>query len=106
MWHVRHQGDALFVDVIHSAGKWVGNDEVIGHADFYPNLGQAPQPGCDGRESVDLSCSHWMSWRLFAESIDHYNATPFVALRCASAHDFASGLCCQRPDPLIRDPIQ
>ena len=54
------KSDARFVDVIHSAGKWVGNDEVIGHADFFPNLGVAPQPGCDGKESVDLSCSHWM----------------------------------------------
>ena len=49
-----NQGDALFVDVIHSAGKWVGNDEVIGHADFYPNLGVAPQPGCDGKGTMHL----------------------------------------------------
>ena len=28
--------------------------------------------------------------------------TPFVALRCSSTEDFASGLCCQRPDPVIR----
>ena len=30
------------------------------------------------------------------------NTTPFVALRCSSAQDFASGLCCERPDPVIR----
>ena len=52
--------DAGFVDVIHSAGKWVGNDDIIGHADFFPNLGKAPQPGCDGQESLDLSCSHFV----------------------------------------------
>ena len=48
-----------FVDVIHTAGKWVGNEEVIGHADFYPNHGRAPQPGCEERESLDLTCSHF-----------------------------------------------
>ena len=69
--------DALFVDVIHSAGKWVGNDEFIGHADFYPNLGQAPQPGCDGRESIDLSCSHWM-----VSCINHLVVSELVSLHC------------------------
>jgi lipoprotein lipase len=39
--------DAHFVDVIHTAGKWVGNEEVIGHVDFFPNGGRAPQPGID-----------------------------------------------------------
>ena len=60
------RSDAVFVDVIHSAGKWVGNDDVAGHADFFPNLGVAPQPGCVNKESIDLSCSHWMV------SSDHY----------------------------------
>jgi hypothetical protein len=32
--------DAQFVDVIHTAGKWVGNDDISGHADFFPNGGQ------------------------------------------------------------------
>jgi hypothetical protein len=49
---------AKFVDIIHTAGKWVGNSEKNGHVDFYPNLGLAPQPGCEGHESLDLSCSH------------------------------------------------
>ena len=52
--------DAEFVDVIHSAGKWVGNDDEIGHVDFFPNLGKAPQPGCEDEESLDLTCSHFM----------------------------------------------
>ncbi len=52
--------DAQFVDVIHSAGKWVGNDDIMGHSDFFPNLGRAPQPGCQKKESLDLTCSHFM----------------------------------------------
>jgi len=50
--------DAKFVDVIHTAGKWVGNSDISGHVDFFANGGLAPQPGCEGRESLDLSCSH------------------------------------------------
>jgi hypothetical protein len=35
--------DAQFVDVIHTAGKWVGNDDISGHADFFPNGGQGSE---------------------------------------------------------------
>ena len=52
------KSDAQFVDIIHSAGRWVGNDDLQGHIDFFPNSGQSPQPGCYKRESVDLTCSH------------------------------------------------
>ncbi|XP_071747241.1 lipase member H isoform X2 [Lepeophtheirus salmonis] len=52
--------DAVFVDIIHSAGKWVGNDDIMGHVDFFVNGGQAPQPLCINKESLDLSCSHFV----------------------------------------------
>ena len=29
----------------------------VGHVDFYPNDGKAPQPGCNG-EPIGLDCSH------------------------------------------------
>ena len=29
----------------------------VGHVDFYPNSGMAPQPGCKG-EPIGLDCSH------------------------------------------------
>lgn len=38
--------DAIFVDIIHTAGTTFGVMRPIGHADFYPNDGTAPQPGC------------------------------------------------------------
>ena len=50
--------DARFVDVIHSAGLWIGTDEQVGHVDFYPNGGTAPQPGCEGNDDLGLGCSH------------------------------------------------
>lgn len=38
--------DALFVDAIHTDGYKFGMLYPIGHIDFYPNSGVAPQPGC------------------------------------------------------------
>jgi len=84
---------AKFVDIIHTAGKWVGNSEKNGHVDFYPNLGLAPQPGCEGHESLDLSCSHRKAWQMFAESIGN-TAKLFFAVSCQSAEEFAEGHCC------------
>merc|ERR1711962_610782 len=84
---------AKFVDIIHTAGKWVGNSEKNGHVDFYPNLGLAPQPGCEGHESLDLSCSHRKAWQMFAESIGN-TAKLFFAVSCESSEDFAKGHCC------------
>lgn len=34
------------MDVIHTAGETFGVMQPIGHADFYPNDGMSPQPGC------------------------------------------------------------
>ena len=30
----------------------------VGHIDFYPNNGQAPQPGCENEEPWGMGCSH------------------------------------------------
>ena len=50
------KSDADFVDVVHTAGLWIGTDETVGHVDFYPNGGHAPQPGC--HDDIGLGCSH------------------------------------------------
>jgi len=38
--------DADFVDVIHTCAGYLGYKTPLGHADFYPNGGGPPQPGC------------------------------------------------------------
>lgn len=38
--------DAEFVDVIHTTAGIIGWVSPVGHADFYPNRGVTPQPGC------------------------------------------------------------
>jgi len=90
--------DAQFVDVIHTAGYWVGNEDVMGHVDFYPNGGRAPQPGCEEKESLDLSCSHFQAWKLFGESIEaskEPKMSPIVGLECRTYKKFLSGECCR-----------
>lgn len=41
-----NKDDAEFVDVIHTTGWKIGFTKRIGHVDFFPNGGIAPQPGC------------------------------------------------------------
>ena len=51
------RSDARYVDVIHAAGLYIGMTATVGHVDFFPNAGYAPQPGCEG-EGLNLRCSH------------------------------------------------
>ena len=63
--------DALFVDVIHTAGGPVAIEDALGHADFYPNGGAASQPGCHRKDQLplDTRCSHQVAAKLFVQSI-------------------------------------
>ncbi|CAG2066036.1 unnamed protein product, partial [Timema podura] len=38
--------DASFVEIIHTCAGLLGWADPLGHADFYPNGGTSPQPGC------------------------------------------------------------
>ncbi|XP_045454764.1 pancreatic triacylglycerol lipase-like [Melitaea cinxia] len=67
-----NSGDASFVDIIHTDGGKYGTPFSLGHVDFWPNGGQAIQPGCPRRYiplSIESFCSHWRSWRFYAESL-------------------------------------
>lgn len=84
------KSDASFVDVMHTAGLWIGTDEVVGHVDFYPNKGQHPQPGCEN-EGLGLDCSHQRAPALFAESIT--SDVGFKSYKCTSWDEFNDDNC-------------
>ncbi|XP_072939212.1 lipase member H-like [Epargyreus clarus] len=75
------QSDAEFVDIIHSCGGILGYKESHGHADFYPNNGRSPQPGCEGILEKIQGCSHGRACLYFEESIE-YDSGGFVAYPC------------------------
>ncbi|XP_053612720.1 inactive pancreatic lipase-related protein 1-like isoform X2 [Plodia interpunctella] len=72
--------DAEFVDVIHTDAGGYGAPVRTGTADFWPNGGKSVQPGCPRFAPIPLSednlCSHWRSWRFFAESVRNPEAFP------------------------------
>ncbi|XP_046666900.1 pancreatic triacylglycerol lipase-like [Homalodisca vitripennis] len=79
--------DAQFVDVIHSAGGYIGYYNPCGHIDFYPNGGVPIQPGC----GVDIGfCSHKRSYMYFAESI---TSLGFISRVCDSWDDYKNNRC-------------
>ncbi|XP_060524419.1 uncharacterized protein LOC132700864 [Cylas formicarius] len=93
--------DAEFVDVIHTDAGIFGYPSQIGHADFWPNRGLAPQPGCNLKEVKRRNpdavleyafCSHWKSYQYFAESIVDPNAF-YGAVNCDSWGDYEKGVC-------------
>ncbi|XP_060803869.1 inactive pancreatic lipase-related protein 1 isoform X2 [Amyelois transitella] len=72
--------DAEFVDVIHTDAGGYGAPVRTGSADFWPNGGKSVQPGCPRFAPIPLSednlCSHWRSWRFYAESVRRPAAFP------------------------------
>ncbi|KAF9822559.1 hypothetical protein SFRURICE_010674, partial [Spodoptera frugiperda] len=78
--------DADFVDVIHTDGGGYGAPDSTGQADFWPNGGQAKQPG--------YFCSHWRSWEFWSESLLRDD---FLARPCEDYDTFLRGQCSGQP---------
>ncbi|CAH4029329.1 pancreatic lipase-related protein 2-like isoform X1 [Pieris brassicae] len=89
MEHIAEK-DAEFVDVIHTDAGMYGAPVRTGSVDFWPNGGKSIQPGCPRFAPVPLSednlCSHWRSWRFYAESVR--NPEAFPASPAESYHKF------------------
>uniref|UniRef100_A0A7G3B8S6 Putative vitellogenin n=1 Tax=Lutzomyia longipalpis TaxID=7200 RepID=A0A7G3B8S6_LUTLO len=86
------RGDADLVDVIHSNSDGLGKKEPIGDVDFYPNGVKILMPGC-----FDISCSHAMAWRYYAESVYPGNERAFPATRCNSLNSLQQKKCKYHP---------
>uniref|UniRef100_A0AAR5QJ68 Lipase domain-containing protein n=1 Tax=Dendroctonus ponderosae TaxID=77166 RepID=A0AAR5QJ68_DENPD len=93
--------DAEFVDIIHTDAGISGYPNQIGHVDFWPNRGIAPQPGCNLKEVKKRNpdalleyafCSHWRSYQFFAESV--INPHAFLgAINCDNWDDYEKEIC-------------
>ncbi|XP_020716044.1 uncharacterized protein LOC101462111 [Ceratitis capitata] len=86
--------DAEFVDVIHTDPFFYSTLERSGHADFYPNLEQFFQPGCnlvqDGRIR---NCNHFRAPAYYAESIGSERG--FWSYQCGEWFQFVMQQCRQ-----------
>lgn len=89
------RGDADLVDIIHSNSDGLGKKEPIGDVDFYPNGVKVLMPGC-----FDISCSHGMAWRYYAESVLPGNENAFLATRCNSLKSYSQKKCNYKPIPM------
>ncbi|XP_076290868.1 lipase member H-B-like [Lasioglossum baleicum] len=87
-------GDANFVDIIHTDGGIYGQLHNSGNADFHPNGGLRPQPGCEvfsSNKTQETNCNDARSWKYYAESI--LNPKGFMAIQCFSSAVFNLGNC-------------
>ncbi|XP_052846958.1 lipase member H isoform X2 [Drosophila gunungcola] len=75
-----HPNAAQFVDVIHTDYPLFGDIRPRGNVDFYPNFGQAPQPGCENVDFIAAnSCSHNRAVLFYAESIGMKRNFPAIS---------------------------
>ncbi|XP_076249159.1 pancreatic triacylglycerol lipase [Calliopsis andreniformis] len=90
--------DAQFVDVIHTSGAAFGFLAPLGHADFYPNNGKFPQPGCSFAPTITY-CSHSRAHQFMTESIG--STAGFKARTCESWEKYKEGRCDYNPVVLM-----
>lgn len=74
-----------YVEAIHTDGGILGIFNPIGHADFYPNGGRNPMPGC----AVN-TCSHSRAWEFFASSV---RTNHFIGRRCINLNQAQNVQC-------------
>lgn len=108
LFHHIRDGDAEFVDIIHTDAWIYGSVFGIGTVDFWPNGGKM-QPGCPVRrydqsdegilcnricDNVAMDSffsdlqSHQRSWRYWAESVSPIYRSSFCAVKCDSWSSF------------------
>jgi hypothetical protein len=77
--------DGQYVEAIHTDGGLLGIFNRVADADFYPNGGRHPQPGCGVS-----TCSHSRAHQMFASSV---RTNHFVARQCTSLDEAENNLC-------------
>ncbi|XP_075970438.1 pancreatic triacylglycerol lipase-like [Anticarsia gemmatalis] len=84
-----NRNDGQYVEAIHTDGGLLGIFDQIADADFYPNGGRNPQPGC-----AISTCSHSRAPDLFASSIrtNHFSGRLCANINQASNNQCAGGV--------------
>lgn len=89
MWNVNrnalNSNDGVYVESIHTDGRLQGIFNPISNADFYPNGGRNPQPGCS-----DSACSHARAVQLFASSI---RTNHLIGRQCTNLNEAENNAC-------------
>ncbi|KAH1022938.1 hypothetical protein HUJ04_012246 [Dendroctonus ponderosae] len=88
------EGDAQYVQAIHTNALVVGVNFAVGSADFWPNGGYI-QPGC---LNTSLSCSHGRSYYYYSEAL---NTDQFIAKSCDSYNDYVAAECKRVPQSIM-----
>ncbi|XP_055371524.1 pancreatic triacylglycerol lipase-like [Condylostylus longicornis] len=88
--------DAVFVDVIHTDAGLLGAPYSTGTVDFWPNGGYSVQSGCPVPRHLFTGddndcCSHWRSWRFWAESVANLYQQKFIANKADSYTSYLLG---------------
>ncbi|XP_030748654.1 pancreatic triacylglycerol lipase-like [Sitophilus oryzae] len=81
------EGDAQYVEAVHTDASLLGVYYSVGNSDFWPNGGKS-QPGCE--LDVFGSCAHGRSYLYIGESITNNN---FYSRECDSYSDYIAGEC-------------
>jgi len=78
--------DAQFVDVIHTSGPVFGFLAPLGHADFYPNNGKIPQPGCSFVPTISEYCNVSVITSLLWSILKRWLLSNILVSLCATAY--------------------
>ncbi|XP_072937175.1 phospholipase A1 member A-like [Epargyreus clarus] len=80
-----NRNSGIYVESIHTDGRLLGIFDPISDADFYPNGGRNPQPGC-----LISTCSHGRATELFASTVQ-FNR--HVGRRCGNIWEAELSSC-------------
>ncbi|CAG9575731.1 unnamed protein product [Danaus chrysippus] len=88
---------ANFVDIIHTNSGVLGYESSVGHADFYPNGGDA-QPHCCSKSEMTDSCEHRCAFIYFKEAV---YGRKYICTQCDSYPDYVAGFCYSNDEELL-----
>ncbi|XP_023947977.1 lipase member I-like [Bicyclus anynana] len=81
-----NRNNGVYVEAIHTDGRALGIMDPIANADFYPNGGRSPQPGC----GINNACAHGRAFQFFASSV---RTNHFIGRQCRNLSEAELSSC-------------